>query len=175
MGMIKCRECGAKISKKAKQCPACGRPRSKELSLFSWMLIIAVGIFIGSSISSNEGRKSGDQARTKPRIYNQGTTIDVTEVVKDNGLFDYKYDGQKAIEYVLKDPESVRYKKIYLHKYGEKDSAWSMCGTLSAKNSLGGYSGDKRYVSLGKPESTYIENELDNSWVNAWNNYCAKK
>ena len=90
-------------------------------------------------------------------------------------LFDYKYDVQKAIEYILKDPESVRYKKIFLHKYAENESAWAMCGTLRAKNSLGGYSDDQRYVSLGNSESTYIENELDNAWIDASNNYCAKK
>lgn len=42
MALVKCKECGAEISKKAKKCPQCGAPNKKKTSVFT---LIVAGLF----------------------------------------------------------------------------------------------------------------------------------
>jgi len=50
MALTKCKECGKEISKSAKKCPNCGKPRSSGRVLgcgpVVWVLVIAIGSFI---------------------------------------------------------------------------------------------------------------------------------
>jgi len=47
MALIKCKECGNKISKEAKSCPQCGAPRNKaaKLSVLGAVLVL-LGLFV---------------------------------------------------------------------------------------------------------------------------------
>jgi primosomal protein N' len=40
MALVKCKECGEEISKKAEKCPRCGSPQKKKTSLFTWIVTI---------------------------------------------------------------------------------------------------------------------------------------
>lgn len=52
--MVKCKACGAEISKNAKVCPHCGEPAPKRTSLAAWLLLgIIVLIGIGASNSTD--------------------------------------------------------------------------------------------------------------------------
>ena len=52
MALIKCKECGEVISKKAKQCPKCGAPGKKKTSLFTWIVTIVFGLLLIGYISA---------------------------------------------------------------------------------------------------------------------------
>jgi len=40
VALIKCKECGSEVSKKAKQCPKCGGPIKKKMTISQWIFII---------------------------------------------------------------------------------------------------------------------------------------
>lgn len=44
MALIKCKECGAKISTKAKACPSCGAEAPKKTSGCAWIVLIFIAI-----------------------------------------------------------------------------------------------------------------------------------
>jgi len=57
MALVKCKECGAEISKKAKTCPKCGAPQGpKQYSLGKLIVLIVFGVFIYSLFSGNSSQ-----------------------------------------------------------------------------------------------------------------------
>lgn len=50
MAMVACKECGKKISTKAKACPECGAERPKKTSGFTWFVLIAIifGVYVAN-------------------------------------------------------------------------------------------------------------------------------
>lgn len=74
MALDKCKECGAQVSDKAKNCPSCGAPYKKKTGCLSCLAIIffsLVGIGVFSAIlssSDNSSRPQGQQssAAAKP-------------------------------------------------------------------------------------------------------------
>lgn len=48
MALIKCKECGHEISRKADKCPHCGAPRKKSTSLLTWLVLILIvfGVYV---------------------------------------------------------------------------------------------------------------------------------
>lgn len=60
MALKKCKECGNKISKKAKKCPSCGAPNHVEISTgWSVTIIVVVVILIGLSVSESDDYTTG--------------------------------------------------------------------------------------------------------------------
>jgi hypothetical protein len=53
---------------------------------------------------------------------------------------------------LLKDPSSAQFRNERIGKTG------ALCGEVNAKNSMGGYIGFRKYVSLG-PDANYIETD----------------
>ena len=45
------------------------------------------------------------------------------------------------------------------------------CGEVNSKNSLGGYVGYQRFVSAGKAELTFLEEEAAD-FSGVWNRFC---
>lgn len=74
--------------------------------------------------------------------------------------------AQQAVRASLKDPGSAQFKDVYAN-YSEEFNVVA-CGQVNSKNSLGGYTGFKRFVSNGK--SAIIEGR-DNV-ADAWKNAC---
>lgn len=79
MALIKCKECGKEISSKAKTCPSCGAKVPKKTSLFTWLVLILILLFVYSSYDTpstprrtiNEDKDSGKseaviKQRSKP-------------------------------------------------------------------------------------------------------------
>ena len=52
MALIRCKECGQEISKKAEKCPNCGAPQKKKTSLFTWLVTIVIVVWAMSYFSS---------------------------------------------------------------------------------------------------------------------------
>lgn len=77
------------------------------------------------------------------------------------------FDVEKAKASVtnnFKDPESAKFRKMYISKFvnNEGESAYSLCGEVNAKNSMGGYVGYKNFVAL-ENSSALIDLEIDSS------------
>lgn len=53
MALVKCKECGKEISKKAKKCPHCGAP-VKRTSILTWLVAIIFGLWLIGFIASND-------------------------------------------------------------------------------------------------------------------------
>ena len=173
MTMIKCRECGNKVSTKATSCLNCGAPPKKKSSLMSFFIIVLMGgIAFSYYTTESYSPSSSNKSVTSPKTYEKGTTFNVSKVVPDNRLVIYKLNGKNAVKNVLKDPDSARFGKLYLNKYADTNASWALCGYVNAKNSLGGYTGDKRFISLGSAQNTFLENNEQDSWAKAWNRYC---
>ena len=91
MALIKCKECGESISKKASSCPKCGAPAKKKTSVLTWLVVILLGLgFIGSMI----GEQKKEVTKSKPTV--------TKEIDKYSGLS--KAEKTKAI---VKDLQSI--------------------------------------------------------------------
>ncbi|MBN0690681.1 zinc ribbon domain-containing protein, partial [Pseudomonas aeruginosa] len=42
MALIKCKECGAQVSNKAKACPSCGAKVPKSVGVIGWLFVIFI-------------------------------------------------------------------------------------------------------------------------------------
>lgn len=64
MALIRCKECGEEISKKADKCPKCGAPRKKKTSLFTWIIAAFSALFLYVYFSNADYQQ--DQAAIRP-------------------------------------------------------------------------------------------------------------
>lgn len=60
MALVKCRECGAKISTEAKVCPQCGVAKPDRTSVGTWLAII-IGVMVAYSLGSAALEKSAKE------------------------------------------------------------------------------------------------------------------
>ena len=58
MALIKCKECGHEVSKKADKCPNCGAPIKKKTSGCAWLFLIFVGYALYITTSSDTSTSS---------------------------------------------------------------------------------------------------------------------
>lgn len=73
-----------------------------------------------------------------------------------------KIAGEKYVKLKLKDPESAQFQNQFIGIGG------GPCGEVNSKNSFGGYTGFKRYISAGEAltvtESDMAPEEFNISW-----------
>lgn len=61
--------------------------------------------------------------------------------------------GQEAVKERLKDPESA--------KFGKSRVVGNVvCGSVNSKNSMGGFTGQKRFISAGMSDVTFFEMDM---------------
>lgn len=75
-----------------------------------------------------------------------------------------------AINEVLIDPDSAKFKDVvYVMSNNRIPFA---CGEVNSKNSFGGYTGYKSFITAGLKEYTFLEGETK-GFNKLWNEYCA--
>jgi hypothetical protein len=150
MALASCRECGKEVSTDAKTCPHCGvaSPTKKPMGCGSAALVI-VGMLIFMGWCAN-------RVSTPP---GGGVTEARTAESDPEGFSRYVIDQAKThMKAQLKDPESVRWGEIKTYRVDQNGKAAIFaCGTYNSKNSLGGYTGSRRFVSSGTADGTFSE------------------
>lgn len=73
--------------------------------------------------------------------------------------------AKRAVKSTLKDPDSAEFKDVYVN-YTEEYGVVA-CGRVNAKNSLGGYTGDKAFVSGGKSVILEGRDDIKSAWKDA--------
>ena len=73
--------------------------------------------------------------------------------------------AQRAVRASLKDPDSAQFKDVYAN-YTEEFQVVA-CGRVNSKNSLGGYTGFKRFVSNGKSAIIEGRDNVTDAWAGA--------
>lgn len=63
MALVKCRECGDKISSSAKLCPHCGK-ENKQMGLGSWIAAIFFSLIVYSMISNHTNQSTNVQSES---------------------------------------------------------------------------------------------------------------
>jgi len=76
---------------------------------------------------------------------------------------DFKYQTEKEVRQLFKDPSSVKFKGV---AYGKSEATGAVIyGEVNGKNSFGAYTGFKRFISSG---GTTLFEEKDAGFKNAW-------
>lgn len=113
------------------------------------LVILPVGLIIVAAFSG-----SGEQSRPA----NDGKPT----------AAQYKYGAREFVKGVLKDPASAEFRNEFVGSSGVP------CGEVNAKNSFGGYTGFKRFVSAGR-EATFIESRSTaDGFDKVWNQFCRR-
>ena len=81
MAVIKCKECGEKVSTKAKACPSCGALTQKKTSLTTWFVLIAIILIIYSISKSPSSTKKITTSSIETTGENK-TTTDTSNIIK---------------------------------------------------------------------------------------------
>lgn len=76
-------------------------------------------------------------------------------------------EGQDRIASSLKDPESARFRNVFVSPRGR-----AVCGEVNAKNSMGGYVGFKRFISA--KDKSGIEDDETYFAESNWSARCLK-
>ena len=77
--------------------------------------------------------------------------------------------GVDAARKKLKDGDSAKFQGVYFHQGA--DNFPITCGEVNAKNSFGAYSGYQKFISGGKPELTWIEDQVSD-FEKTWDRFC---
>lgn len=72
---------------------------------------------------------------------------------------------QQQVVGSLKDPESARFQGVHV-KWG------TVCGEVNAKNSFGGYTGFKRFLSI---DGDVLRMEGGDYFADGWETYCSAR
>lgn len=72
MALVKCKECGAQVSTKAKTCPSCGAPNKKRLTMvaligYAILAFLMLGA-IGSCIDRHEASLTPEQRQARDKV-----------------------------------------------------------------------------------------------------------
>lgn len=104
MALVICKACEQPISKNARACPACGEPRPKRTSLFTWLVVASFAVMIYQCSS------------TPKRISEPSSTLMSADSAaaaerRQAEMFDAgaRFDCQRAIKKFLKDPSSAKF------------------------------------------------------------------
>ena len=73
--------------------------------------------------------------------------------------------AKRAVRASLKDPDSAQFKDVYANYTDE--FLVVACGRVNSKNSLGGYTGFKRFVSNGKSAIIEGRDNVADAWAGA--------
>lgn len=76
MALIKCKECGNEISKKADSCPSCGAKPKKKTSVWTWFVVCLIGAGLYISVSDDT---ENSQAIVSPAVVDRSASPAIEE------------------------------------------------------------------------------------------------
>ena len=157
MALIKCKECGEKVSTKAKNCPSCGAKAPKKTSIVTWgvLVLILLAIFGAIHTESNltpEQRKAIEERRTADIKEKEAARIKQSELEAKTKLentrkgfhclssFDGSHAGvKKLVKEKMRDPKSFEHIETQISPVND-NGAHNLIMKYRAKNGLGGFS-----------------------------------
>ena len=103
MALIKCKECGNVVRKKAKKCPKCGAPVGpKQYSLFSLILIVGLGWFIYSTVTNEPGITTNEPKPKDIALKNVSLDFEWTKAAFGN-VMEANFTVKNNSNYNIKD------------------------------------------------------------------------
>lgn len=97
------------------------------------------------------------------------TATVVQAQANENKEFAWMERGKDAVRSMLKDPGSAEFQEVYFRRGA--DGIPMTCGQVNSKNSFGGYVGYQYFISAGKPDLTYLQNQVSD-FRTIWDRFC---
>jgi len=129
------------------------RKREKLIQLIGSLFVLVILFFLFSR------QPSQTEQRQSQKNEGQTTAQEATWIEK----------GKEAVRAKMKDPASTQFRNVFFHR--GIDSVPMTCGEVSGKTRFGGDGGFQRFVSGGKPELTYLEDEVTD-FSTVWEKMC---
>lgn len=176
MALVKCKECGEKVSTKAKACPNCGAKPPKKTSFVTWGVLLIIGLAVYGGMQENASKtpeqRAAEAQERQQREAEEARKEAAEEARRDERIREYSWmeAGKDAVRAKLKDPDSAEFRNVVFVR-GEDDVPVT-CGEVNAHNSFGGKSGFQHFLSAGSPERTWLEEEVQD-FASLWNRFCA--
>jgi len=128
MALQKCVACGNGVSANAKACPQCGEPPKKPPSRIFLALIAFVGIGVAMTVF---------QGRPDPAAVERAAAAAAPAYPRA----EISTAARAHVRANSKDPDSLQFRNEFTAKAG------THCGEVNGKNSFGGYTGYKRFIT----------------------------
>ena len=137
MALIKCKECGKEVSKKAETCPHCGAPLKKQATQYGCGTLILIGIvtfiLIGVFFSSNDTSTTDTSTTSTPKSQEE---IWKERIQKHFSAWDGSHRGlTEIIKKSMNDPGSYEHEETV---YWDKGDHLIVKTTFRGKNAFGG-------------------------------------
>lgn len=94
---------------------------------------------------------------------------DAYDKTTDGKKIGWMQKGMEAAKAKLKDPSSAQFRGVYFNQGA--DGIPMTCGEVNSKNSFGGYGGFQKFVSAGKSDLTFLEEQVAD-FSTVWNRFC---
>jgi len=96
----------------------------------------------------------------------QNSSVEISQSVKESMWME---KGKDAVKSKLKDANSATFRKVFFHLGA--DNIPMTCGEVNSKNSFGGFTGYQRFVSAGKANLTFLQEQVSD-FNTIWNKFC---
>ena len=114
--LVKCKGCGAGISKNAKVCPHCGEPAPKKTSLLTWLVLILfiIGIFGGMPDTSSSSSSKTNTAAPAAVTQNEPTQAEIEQKkkAKEQDVEYFKQSKEEIVENLRLEIKNENYGKV---------------------------------------------------------------
>ena len=164
MALVKCKECGNQVSTKAKACPTCGAKVPKKTSIVTWCVLGVIVLVVGNAIINPAPPKP---PKTQEQIAQEAESAKLKEEESkrrtERAIAESR--AKESVLALLKDPDSAKFGTVVVTDSG------IVCGYVNAKNSFGGYTGEKPFISMGGTQATWIQGNVKD-FEKTWNKYC---
>jgi|SaaInlStandDraft_5_1057022.scaffolds.fasta_scaffold363846_1 hypothetical protein len=77
--------------------------------------------------------------------------------------------GKHEVKIKLKDSNSAEFRNVFFNR--GTDNIPMTCGEVNSKNSFGAYTGFQKFVSAGKPELTFLQEQVPDFEI-VWDRLC---
>lgn len=139
--------------------------RTMKLALVAVGLVV-IGAWLAPELTPQQKAERA-QARAEEKAADEKLEADkAARRAEDDKKYAAIAAAKKAVIARLKDPDSAKFGKVVYRPDGV------VCGYVNAKNSFGGYTGEKAFISLGGPNMTWLHGE-SKDFETTWNKRCA--